>query len=195
MTGLADSGPEVSGKRVELLKEMLPNLARVGVMGPDLLGSDRNPVTTILFKETQAAVRALGSEVLPLEVGSAEDIEAAFATAVKRHVDAVVVLRGPITNPNAARIVALAAAQRLPAVYGDELYTDAGGLATYTPNHVELWRRTAVYVDKILKGARPPDLPVEKPSNFDFIVNLKTAQALGLTIPPSVVQQATEVIQ
>ena len=183
VTGLADSGPEVSGKRVELLQAMIPTLARVGVMGPDLMGSGRVATTTILFKETQAAVHALGLEALPLEVGSAEDIEAAFTTAVQRHVDAVVVLRAPITNPNAGRIIALAATHRLPAMYGDELYTDVGGLVTYAPNHVELWRRAATYVDKILKGAKPADLPVEKPTTFDFVVNMKTAQALGLSIP------------
>jgi putative tryptophan/tyrosine transport system substrate-binding protein len=195
VTGLADSGPEVSGKRVELLREMIPTLASIGIMGPDLTGSGRVATATILFKETEAAVRALGLEVLPLEVGSAEDIEAAFTTAVQRHVDALVVLRAPITNPNAARIIGLAATHRLPAMYGDELYTDVGGLVTYAPNHVELWRRAATYVDKILKGTKPADLPVEKPAIFNFIVNLKAAQALGLTIPPSVLQQATELIQ
>ena len=159
VTGLADSGPEVSGKRVELLQAMIPTLARVGVMGPDLMGSGRVATTTILFKETQAAVHALGLEALPLEVGSAEDIEAAFTTAVQRHVDAVVVLRAPITNPNAGRIIALAATHRLPAMYGDELYTDVGGLVTYAPNHVELWRRAATYVDKILKGTKRPTSP------------------------------------
>jgi putative ABC transport system substrate-binding protein len=195
VTGLADSGPEVSGKRVELLREMIPTLARIGVMGPDLMGSGQFATPAILFKETEAAVRALGLEVFPLEVGSAEDIEAAFTTAVQRHVDALVVLRAPITNPNAGRIIDLAAAHRLPAMYGDELYTDVGGLVTYAPNHVELWRRTATYVDKILKGTKPADLPVEKPAIFNFIVNLKTTRAIGLSIPQSVLQQATEVFQ
>jgi putative ABC transport system substrate-binding protein len=190
VTGLADSGPEVSGKRVELLREMLPNLARVGILGPPQFEA-----AAILFKETEAAVRTLGLDVLLLRLRTADGIEAAFATAVQERVDALVVLRAPITNPNAARIIALAAAHRLPAMYGDELYTEIGGLVTYAPNHVALWRRTAAYVDKILKGTRPGDLPVEKPTIFDFIVNARTAQTLGLTIPPSVLAQATEVIQ
>ena len=190
VTGLADSGPEVSGKRVELLRDMLPNLRRIGIMGPPQFSA-----AAILFKETEAAARALGLEVLPLEVRATEDIEGAFAAAIQGRAEALVVLRAPITNPNAARIIALAAAHRLPAMYGDELYTDAGGLVTYAPNHVELWRRTAAYVDKIVKGARPADLPVEKPTIFNFIVNLKTARPLGLTIPETVLQQATQVIQ
>jgi putative ABC transport system substrate-binding protein len=188
VTGLADSGPELSGKRVDLLREMVPGLTRVGVIGPFQASQ-----TAVLLKETESVAHALGLEVLPLEVRTAEDIEGAFAAAQGR-ADALIVLRAPITNPNGARIVALAAAHRLPAIYGDRLYTDVGGLATYAANHVDMWRRAATYVDKILKGARPADLPVEQPMTFDFVINLKTAQALGLTIPRDVLLQATEVI-
>lgn len=188
-TGLSDSGPELSGKRVDLLRDMLPGLVRVGVIG--FLQSAQSAV---LFKEAEGAAHALGLEVLPLEVRTAEDVEPAFAAAHGR-ADALIVLRGPITNPNSARMVALAAAHRLPAIYGDQAYTDVGGLATYAANHVDMWRRAAAYVDKILKGARPADLPVEQPMRFDFIINLRAAQGLGLTIPQHVLLQATEVIE
>jgi putative ABC transport system substrate-binding protein len=188
-TGLSDSGPELSGKRVDLLRDMLPGLARVGV-----IGFFQSAQSAVLFKEAEGAAHALGLEVLPLEVRTAEDIEPAFAAAQGR-ADALIVLRGPITNPNSARMVALAAAHRLPAIYGDQAYMDVGGLATYAANHVEMWRRAAAYVDKILKGAKPADIPVEQPMRFDFVINLKTAQALGLTIPQHVLLQATEVVQ
>jgi putative ABC transport system substrate-binding protein len=190
VTGLADSGPELSGKRVELLREMVPDLTRVAVMGPL-----HNPITNVLFKQTEVAARALGLEVLPLDVRTAEDIEDAFA-ALQRRADGLVVLRAPVTNPNSARIVALAAAHRLPAIYGDQLYMDVGGLAAYAANHVDLWRRAAAHVDKILQGSKKPaDIPVELPMRLDFIVNLKTASDLGITLPPEIRLQITEVIQ
>ena len=190
VTGLSEMTPTLSGKRLELLREAVPGLARTGV-----LWSPQSPGPALQFKETERAATALGLELLPLPVRGPEDIEGAFEAAAQGRAEALVVLQGAVIIPHAARIVELATRGRLTAMYVERLWMEAGGLMSYGANVADMWRRAATYVDKILKGAKPAELPVEQPTTFDFMINLKTAQALGLTIPQSVLLQATEVIQ
>ena len=190
ITGLSEMTPELSGKRLELLGELVPGLARAGI-----LWSPQFPGPALQFREAERAARAIGLELLPLPVRAPEELEAAFADAARGGAEALVVLTGSIINPHADRVVDLVGASRLPAIYGERLFVQAGGLMSYGANVADMWRRAATYVDKILKGANPAELPVEQPTKFDFVINLRTAQALGLTIPPSVLQQATELIQ
>ena len=189
-TGLIDIGPELSGKRLQLLRDALPGLARVGVLwSPQLAGP------ALQFQETERAARALGLDLLPFPLHGAEEIDAAFEAARRGRAEALVVLPSPITITPARRIVEQAARNRLPAMYGHPANMAAGGLMSYGPSFADNWRRAATYVDKVLKGVKPADLPVERPMRFDFIINLQTAQALGLSIPPHVLAQATEVLQ
>jgi putative ABC transport system substrate-binding protein len=189
-TGLTDVGPELSGKRLQLLRDALPGLAQVGVLwSPQFAGS------ALQSKETESASRALGLELLALPVHGPEEIEPAFEAALSGGAEALVVLPSTTTNTHARRIVEQAARGRLPAMYGNPVNMEAGGLMSYGPSRADNWRRAASYVDKVLKGAKPADLPVERPTKFDFTINLKTAQALGLSIPPHVLAQATEVLQ
>ena len=169
-TGLTDISPELSGKRLQVLRDALPGLARVGVLWPP-----QSAGPALQFQETESAARALGLDLLPFSVHGAEEIDAAFEAA--------------------RRIVEQAARDRLPAMYGHPAHMAAGGLMSYGPSFADNWRRAATYVDKVLRGTKPADLPVERPMRFDFVINLRTAQALGLTIPPQVLAQATEVIQ
>jgi putative tryptophan/tyrosine transport system substrate-binding protein len=189
-TGLTDIGPELSGKRLQLLRDALPGLARVGVLwSPQLAGP------ALQFQETESAARALGLDLLPCPLHGAEELDAAFEAARRGRAEALVVLPGAITNAHARRVVEQAARDRLPAMYGHPAHMDAGGLMSYGINFADNWRRAASYVDKVLKGAQPADLPVERPTKFDFTINIRTAQALGLSIPPHVLAQATEVLQ
>jgi putative tryptophan/tyrosine transport system substrate-binding protein len=189
-TGLTDVGPELSGKRLQLLRDALPGLAQVGVLwSPQFAGS------ALQFQETESAARALGLDLLPFPAPGAEEIDAAFEAAGRGRAEALVVLPSTIINIHARRIVEQAARDRLPAMYGNPAHMAAGGLMSYGPSRADNWRRAASYVDKVLKGAKPADLPVERPWKFDFTINLQTAQALGLTIPPHVLLQATEVLQ
>jgi putative ABC transport system substrate-binding protein len=190
VTGLSQTGPQLTGKRLELLREAVPTLSRVAV-----LGEVANPIGGLDWRETQAAGLALGLQVDLVQVRDADDLEPAFTGSVIGQSDALVVLTHTATVSHRAEIVALAARQRLPSMSEIREFVAAGGLMAYGPSFPDLFRRAATYVDKILKGARPADLPVEQPTKFDFVVNLKTARALGLTIPPSVLQQATEVIE
>jgi putative ABC transport system substrate-binding protein len=190
VTGLTGLSPEVTAKRLELLKEVVPSMTRVAVLrNPD------SPDRDTLRAETEAAASALGVQLQALDIRKPEDIDRAFVAAVEGRSEGLVVLRDPVTNTNRPQIVALAAQHRLPAIYASDEFVRAGGLLFYGANVEGLYRRLGGYVDRILKGARPADLPVERASELDFIVNLKVAQAIGLTIPPSVLQQATEVIQ
>src|SRR4030095_5143312 len=190
ITGLSSLTHDLAGKRLELLKETLPKLSRVAVMWhPDAIGS------TLNWKETQLAARELGLRLQSLEVRSREDLSGAFHAASKERAQALVALRSPIIGIERKRIAELAIKNRLPAIYDDRAYVEAGGLMSYGTNQADLYRRTAVYIDKILKGAKPADLPVEQPTKFEFIVNLNTAKQIGLTIPPNVLARADKVIR
>jgi putative ABC transport system substrate-binding protein len=180
--------PQLSGKRLELLAQVVLGLQRVAFLWDAL-----SPASSV--QELQAATQTLGVRLQVLEIHDvAHDYEAAFAAAGAEQADALMVAGG-INNRNSARIVSLAARARLPAMYASSLFVRDGGLMAYGPDTLDLRRRAATYVDKIIKGTSPADLPVEQPMRFDFVINLKTAQALGLTIPPHVLLQATEVIQ
>jgi len=189
VTGLATgAGQETHGKRLQLLKEALPSMSRVAVLWT------RNQDPNFL-RQTESAAQALGVQVLSLELRSPDDLDATIASAATGRADALLVLPDITLVAHAMEITDLATRNRLPAMYPSSPYALAGGLLTYAANLVENYRRAATYLDKILKGAKPADLPVEQPMTFDFLINLKTAQALGLTIPQSVLMQATEVIQ
>ncbi len=189
ITGLSLLNPATGGKRVELLKEILPGATRLGV-----LGNPTNPWTALMVKEIEVAARTLGMQLQRLEVERPTDFEAAFGAAIRGRAAALLVLEDGLNFAYMATIVGLAAKNRLPAAYGYREYVDAGGLMSYGVNVPDLYRRAATYVDKILKGAKPADLPVEQPTKYELAINLKTAKALGLTIPPSLLLRADEVI-
>jgi putative ABC transport system substrate-binding protein len=190
VTGFSIGAPGLYGKRLEILKETLPRLTRVGV-----LYNPASPFGDVIFKEISTAGQELGVQVQSLEVRSPNDIDSAFAAATKAQVGALLVAQhGPITTiPK--RIVELAAKRRLPAIYADTPWIHDGGLMSYGPSNTDLYRRSAVYVDKILKGRPPSDLPVQQPMKYSLMINLKTADALGLTIPPIVLMRAEKVIK
>jgi len=189
ITGLT-TGPSLSQKRLELLKTAFPKVARVA-----LFWNPGNAVNVTVLKETEAAAQVLGVRVLALEVRRAEDWEGAFQGALRDRADAVLGIGDTVLLFHRTRIVGFAAKNRLPAMYSLKEYMDAGGLMMYGPNVADMYRRSATFVDKILKGAKPADLPIEQPTKFDFIINLKTAKALGLTIPPLVLGRADQVIE
>jgi putative tryptophan/tyrosine transport system substrate-binding protein len=190
ITGVATLSPELSGKRLELLKEAVSNASRIAVLSNPT--SRTNPLQ---LKQVQVAAPALAVRIQPLEVSKSEDFEAAFGAMVRERADAFMVLPDPVLNAQRATVVSLAAKHRLPGIYDRRAYADAGGLMTYGPNFPDLLRRAAVYVDKILKGAKPGDLPVEQPTKFELIINLKTAKQIGLTIPPNVLARADRVLK
>jgi len=189
VTGFAPQPPELAGKRLEWLHELVPGLRRLALLWETL------PAVEPTFRATQAAAQTLGVQVQTLEVRRPEDFEAAFAAATEAHPDALVTLGSPTTVIYRRRILDFAAQRRLPAMYDKPEFVRDGGLVAYMQSQAEFGRRTAAYVDRLLKGARPADLPVERPTRFDLIINLQTARALGLTIPQSVLAQATEAIQ
>ena len=190
ITGLTGVAPDLSGKRLELLRETVPRLSRVGV-----LWDPKSRGATTLFKETQAAAVLMKIQLQSLEVRHQEDFETAFKTAAARKVGALVVLQGPVTATHRGTIVDFATKNRLPTMFGEGAHVEAGGLMSYAPNYNDLFRRAATYVDKILRGAKPADLPVEQPKKFDLVINLKTAKQIGLTIPPNVLARADRVIR
>ena len=190
ITGLSTQGAELIGKQLELLKEIIPKLARVAI-----LGSSTRPGTAQAFMEAQLAAPALSVQLQYLEVADPKDIEIAFQAATQKRTDAVVILGSPLLNSHRAQIVELAAKSRLPATYSRPEYVEDGGLMTYGANINDLFRRAATYVDKILKGTKPADLPVEQPKKFEFIINLKAAKQINLTIPPNVLARADKVIR
>jgi putative ABC transport system substrate-binding protein len=191
ITGLAAMGTEVVGKHLELLKEVAPKVSRVAV-----LQSESNPLRSQTVRQAEGAARALRIELHVLQVrNTPAEIDAAFAAMRSQRTGGVLVLRNSFFFAQRTQIVALAAKNRLPAVYGFREEAEAGGLMAYGASILDQWRRAAIYVDKILKGAKPADLPVEQPTKFELVINLKTAKALGLTIPPSLLQRADEVIQ
>ena len=191
ITGLSTLAPELSGKRLELLKETVPKLSRVAVLGTSTTSGHAQ-----LLREVELAAGALGVKVQYLDVLSPKDIEPAFRAARKGRADAVLMLvAGPVFNPHRTQAVELAAKSRLPAIYSNRTDVETGGLMSYGVNLTDLDRRSATYVDKILKGAKPSDLPVEQPTKFEFIINLNTAKQIGLTIPPNVLVRADRVIK
>jgi len=190
LTGLSNLSPELSGKRLEFLKEIVPKLSRVAV-----IGSSIEPNTAQIVKETELAAGALKVKVQYLDVLSSKDIETAFRAATKERADGAVLLGSVVFNSHRMQIVELAVKHRLPATYTRPEFVEEGGLMTYGPSINDLFRRAATYVDKILKGAKPADLPVEQPKKFEFVINLKAAKQIGLTIPPNVLARADRVIR
>ena len=190
VTGLSSISPALSAKRLELLKEAVPGLSRVAIMwSPDVRGS------VLDYKETESAARSLRLQLQSVEVSRADDFNRAFSALTTGRAEALTVASFPLAFRNRSQIVNLAQKNRLPSMYGLREFADAGGLMAYGPNYAEGWRRAATYVDKILKGAKPGELPVEQPTKFELVINLKTAKALGLTIPASLLRRADHVIQ
>ena len=189
ITGLSNLAQEISGKRLELLKEIVPKLSRVAV-----LGMSTNPGNSLSLRETELAAGALGVQLQYLDIRDPKDIDAALRTASKGRADAVLVLNFP---GNISRVIPdLVVKHRLPAIYyASTIVVDRGGLMSYGASITDLDRRAATYVDKILKGAKPADLPVEQPTKFEFVINLRAAKQIGLTIPPNVLVRADRVIK
>src|SRR5439155_2527219 len=190
ITGLSLFSPELSGKRLELLKEIVAGVSRIAVLwDPD------DPPAVLSMKETETAAQALGLTIHAVEARRADDFDAAFAAATQVRSQALVVLPAAIMIIYSARIAQLALWGRLPAIHVSSDFPKLGGLMSYGPHFDALYRRAAVYVDKILKGAKPADLPVEQPTKFELVLNLKTAKALGLDVPPTLLARADEVIE
>jgi putative ABC transport system substrate-binding protein len=191
VTGNSAISPELSGKRLELLREVVPGLSRVAFLwNPDVRGA------VLDYNQTEGAARSLRLQLLSVEVPRAEDLDRAFSAVTKGRAQALIVPGlNPVLFANRGQIVSFAQRNRLPSMYAQKEYVDAGGLMSYGPSSADLWRRAATFVDKILKGAKPADLPVEQPTRFELVINMKTAKALGLTIPQSVLLRADQIIQ
>jgi putative ABC transport system substrate-binding protein len=189
ITGLSSISPQLAGKRLELLQEVVPNCARVGV-----LWNGANPDSSLEFSQTRTAAAESGLQLLSLAVRDPGDFPSLFEAAGRASVQALLTLGDPLMESSAQRIAGLASRSRLPAMYPSREYVDAGGLVAYGPNLPDLYRRAAVYVDKILKGAKAADLPVEQPIQLDLIVNLQAATSLGFAIPKTILLQADDVI-
>jgi ABC-type uncharacterized transport system substrate-binding protein len=191
ITGLTVYSSELTGKRLQILKEVVPRAFRIGALA--------SPPSTIygeLFvRETEAAAGELGLQLRPQVAGDPSEFESAFAAFSKEKVHAVIVQISPVFMDHRKRIIELAAKRRIPVMYEDNMFPDAGGLMSYGPNHENLYRRAATYVDKILKGAKPADLPVEQPTRIELVINLKAAKQIGLMIPPNVLARADRVIR
>ena len=189
ITGLSTMTPDLDGKRLELLKEAFPKVARVAFLWqPGWRGN-------LALTDMEAAAKALGVKLLSLEVRSLDDFDSAFARAKRDGAQALITTPGGIIGTQRRQVLEFAAKNRLPAMYTNSEFVEAGGLMSYAPNLADQWRRAADFVDKILKGSKPADIPVEQPTKFEFIVNLKTAEQIGLTIPPKVLAQADKVIK
>jgi putative tryptophan/tyrosine transport system substrate-binding protein len=190
ITGLSVMAPELVGKQLEILKEVIPNVSRVA-----LLGNPANTGTAPQLRHAQDAARTLGVRLQPLEARGPSEIDRAFVDMTRDQAGALIVLLDVMLIGERTKIADLAARRRLPAVYGIIDHAEAGGLMAYGPSVFDRFRRAATYVDKILKGVKPADLPVEQPTKFELVINLKTAKALGLTIPQSLLGRADQVIQ
>jgi putative tryptophan/tyrosine transport system substrate-binding protein len=190
ITGLSSLAPEISGKQLELLKEIVPRLSRVAV-----LANSTNPGNAQALRETELVAGALKVQLQYLDVLDLKGIETAFRAASKGRADAVLALNSPVLNSHRTQVAGLAVKNRLPAIYPWPEIVEAGGLMTYSASYTDLFRRVATYVDKILKGTKPADLPVEQPVKFELIINLKAAKQIGLTIPPNVLVRADRVIK
>ena len=190
VTGLSLLHPELSRKRLELLKQVIPKVARVAV-----LWNSSDPILPPLLRETEAAARTLGVQLQVVDVRDSTELDSAFSAMTRERAGGLVVMPHAMFQDQRGRIVALAAKRRLPSMHAQRAAVEAGGLMSYGPTIMAIWRRAATFVDKILKGAKPADLPVEQPTQFELVINLKTAKALGLTIPPSVLARADQVIE
>jgi putative tryptophan/tyrosine transport system substrate-binding protein len=191
ITGLSSLAPELCGKQLELLKEIIPRLSRVAVFG-----TSTNPDNAQMLREVDLAAKAFGVKLQYLDVLNPKDIEIAFRAASKGRAEAfLMIVPASITSAHRRQVVELAVKSRLPAIYQSRAYVEDGGLMTYGVNNTDLGWRAATYVDKILKGRKPADLPVEQPKKFEFIINLKAAKQIGLTIPPNVLARADKVIR
>jgi putative ABC transport system substrate-binding protein len=190
ITGFSTQAPEISGKQLELLKETVPKLSRLTIFGTSTI-----PGHALSLREIGLAAGALNVQLQYLDVLGPKDIETAFGAASKGRPDALLVLGASVLNAQRTRILEFAVKSRLPAIYASRSFVDAGGLMYYGVTLTDLDRRAATYVDKILKGAKPADLPVEQPKKFEFVINLKAAKQIGLTIPPNVLSRADKVIR
>jgi putative ABC transport system substrate-binding protein len=190
ITGLSEITPEMAGKRLELLKEMVPKLSRVAV-----LWDPGNDASALSWKEIQSPASQLGLRLHSLEARSPKDFDKAFESATRARAGALAVMPAQLFGANLKRIADLAAKNRLPSIWHLSEFVDSGGLAAYGPDRSDQFRRAAYFVDKILKGAKPAELPVEQPVKFEFVVNLKAAKQIGLTIPPNVLARADRVIK
>jgi putative tryptophan/tyrosine transport system substrate-binding protein len=190
ITGLTSSSAELGGKRLELLKHMVPKASRVAVLYNPI---DRSNV--LILKQLQESAPSLGLNLRPLEVREAREFEGAFVAMTRQRADAMFGSPGALTFEHRKVLVNLAASHRIPAMWGHRSFVDAGGLMSYAVNLYDQNRQAAVFVDKILKGAKPADLPVEQPTKFELVINLKTAKALGLTVPPWLLQRADQLIE
>jgi putative ABC transport system substrate-binding protein len=189
VTGLSSQHPETAGKRLEILRELVPGLRRLAI-----LGDVDNPFTTLDIEQVQGAARTLAIETATFEIRGPQDIGKAFEE-LPRRAEALYVTPNPVMFVNRIRITTLALAARLPTMYGVREYVETGGLMSYGPNWPDMWRRAANFVDKVLRGTKPGDLPVEQPTKFDLVVNLTTAKAIGVNVPPSLLARADEVIE
>jgi putative tryptophan/tyrosine transport system substrate-binding protein len=190
ITGFTSIGSLLAGKRLELLKETIPKLSRIAV-----LWNPQNPASAQSWKESQLAARELGVQLYSMEVKGSDKIESAFKEAIKARSAALAVTQSPFINSYLTQIADLATKSRLPTISPRGDFVDGGGLMSYGPNQVEPYRRLASMVDKILKGSKPADLPVEQPTKFEFVINLKTAKHIGVTIPQSLLYRADKVIR
>lgn len=190
VTGLSNLGPELSAKKLELLREIAPKVSRVAVLwNPD------SPVESLAFRELVTAAAAVGVEIQSVEVRSPDDFSAAFAAVASSRVHALVAVGNPVNFKGRQLIADFALRNRLPSIYDERLFVDAGGLLSYAPSFTDLFRRAATYVDKIVKGAKPADLPVEQPTKFELVINVKTATVLGLKIPLSLLVRADQLLE
>ena len=190
VTGSSLQQGELASKRLEILREITPNVRRLAIMG-----NVSSPLIVAEMREVQSTALRLGLEVGLLEIRHADDIQLAFKTALNTRSDAAYICADPLTGTNRLRIVSLAQAARLSTVFGEREFVEAGGLISYGPNILALFRRAAELVDKILRGTKPADIPVEQPTKFELVINLKTAKALGLDVPPMLLARADEVIE
>jgi len=190
VTGLSVFALELSGKRLELLKETVPKMTRVAA-----LWSSSENESVMGFKETEEAAKALSLRMQSVELPQTGEMDKPFAELTKTRVDALLVVLSPLVTLNSKHIVELALKQRLPSMYPTRQFVEEGGLLAYGPLLGDLYRRAATYVDKILKGAKPADLPVEQPTKFELVINLNTAKQIGITIPPNVLARADKVIR
>jgi putative tryptophan/tyrosine transport system substrate-binding protein len=189
ITGLTNLTSELVGKRLELLKEVIPQLFRVAV-----LWTPSHPASTI-WRRTEVVAQSLGVQLQGAEIRERDDLELAFVAIKRERAEALLMLRNPLVNDLTKRIANLAAASRLPAIYDEQRFPELGGLMSYGVNLADVDRRAAIYIDKILKGANPADLPIERPTKFELVINLKTAKALGLKIPAHLLMEAAAVIE
>ena len=190
ITGLSQLSPELSAKRLDLLKEVVPGVSRVAI-----LWNPTNPSNASQLRATKLVAQALGMQLQLLEVRGPQDFESGFQAATRRHAGALITLDDLLIYTRRTQIVTLAAKRRLPAIYGWSTFAEVGGLMSYGPDFRDMYRQAAIFVDKILKGAKPGDLPIEQPAKLELVINLKTANALGLTIPPALLQRADQVIE